>query len=157
MTALRTAFTPDHREWLVREILAAPQEERNMEVARRCGVSRETVRRVRFGTMWAAIAPELERQPMERAGAFCTSCRLFDHRLEACSQRYPEAFHDGGEANVRYAQQCPAFFPQEDDDREAMAQKVLELAADGASERAIAREVGCTRGFVRNTMLRQVA
>ena len=89
MTALRTAFTPDHREWLVREILAAPQEVRHTELGQQLGCSRETVRRVRFGLMWGGIAPELERQPRERTGAVCTGCRLFEAKASTCSQGYP--------------------------------------------------------------------
>lgn len=157
MTALRTAFTPDHREWLVREILAAPQEVRHTELGQQLGCSRETVRRVRFGLMWGGIAPELERQPRERTGAVCTGCRLFEAKASTCSQGYPEAFHDGGEANLRYAQQCPAFYPAPDDDREAMTQQVLHMAATGMAARAIAREVGCSREFVRATIRSQAA
>ena len=152
MTALRPAFTPDHREWLVREILAAPQDVRHTELGQQLGVSRETVRRVRFGIMWPTVAPELERQPRERTGALCTGCRLFGAKAAACSQGYPEAFNDDGDANLRYAQQCPAFYPVPDDDREAMTQQVLHMAATGIAARAIAREIGCSREFVRAIM-----
>ena len=55
------SFTDERREEVTRAILDAPPEQANQSLADRLEISRETVRRVRFGLMWVNVLPHLER------------------------------------------------------------------------------------------------
>ena len=117
-------FTQERRESVTRAILDAPVEYAHKLVAQSLGVSPETVRKVRFGLMWADVLPHLERlDPSLRVrghGLTCTLCvhwtptpyRIrFDgedlRRRGICDLAIPES------ADIRYARGCGAFMQLE--------------------------------------------
>jgi hypothetical protein len=106
---LPTAFTPEQREERVRLILAFPPTATHLHIAEQTGISRETVRRVRVGQMWAKVAPELERMEPDQSSRQCRWCIHWEPRAAAgrgcCGLGIPEPQTDG----QTYARGCGAF------------------------------------------------
>jgi hypothetical protein len=72
-------YDDETRERLTRAILAYPLEVSHALISRELEMFPDTVRRVRFGILWASFAPELQRLTLEQATRTCRTCRLFEH------------------------------------------------------------------------------
>lgn len=93
-------------EAVVRAILARPADQSHQSVARALGLSRETVRKVRYGLQWADLAPELERLDQASQGAFCSWCVHWKAAgTGSCTLGIPEAVSEG----QLHARGCGAF------------------------------------------------
>jgi hypothetical protein len=85
----------------VLEILATPRTVSDRVMAERFGVSREAVRQVRAGLIYATVAAEIDRS---EAGRLCSSCSFFD--LEGgCLMQFP----DFDELGPAFARECNAY------------------------------------------------
>lgn len=63
-------------EELVRTVLEAGLTVSAAELARRCGVSREAVRQIRYGRLHAKVLPHLPRPSVGTGSRRCWQCRL---------------------------------------------------------------------------------
>ena len=108
------------REELTIAVLNAPANQTHRAVGESLGISRETVRRVRYGIMWASIRPDIERLTQTLGtpgrGTRCDQCvhwkpeRIRDRshgsdmkRLGICTLGIPESI------SPLYARGCGAF------------------------------------------------
>jgi hypothetical protein len=110
----------DHKEWLVEQVLKSSLGHKllSQELSQQMGetVSRETVRRIRAGTLHADVLPEIER--FEYRKALCTACQFYDHKRKACDMGIPEADqnaclpgYNNAEVGLCYARRCSTFMP----------------------------------------------
>jgi DNA-binding XRE family transcriptional regulator len=100
--------TPTHQQAAaVRAILMRPPTESHLAAATALGVSRETVRKVRFGLQWPEVLPHLERLEITKQGAYCYRCVHWSSAGDGyCSLGVPEAALEGH----LYARGCGAFY-----------------------------------------------
>ena len=111
MTAIRQPFTPQEREIRVQAILSQPPTASHAAVMRTTGYDRETIRRVRLGTLWADVLPHLERMSPEAAPIRCNRCVHWERRsshagdIGTCGLGIPEPEIEG----QTWARGCGAF------------------------------------------------
>ena len=89
------------REALTRKVLAMPIETSHATVSAQCGIQRETVRKIRFGTINADVALDMERYDKDSFKRTCPQCQHWGR--ERCTLGIPEAQH------VLYARGCGAY------------------------------------------------
>ena len=83
-----------------------PATEPHNVVGAALGLSRQTVRKVRFGLQWPEVLPHLERLEITKQGAYCYRCIHWSRDgAGCCSLGIPEATIDG----QLYARGCGAF------------------------------------------------
>jgi len=99
--------TPTHQQVaVVRAILMRPATESHLAAATALGLSRDTVRKVRFGLQWPEVLPHLERLEIAKQGAYCYRCVHWSSTGDGCcSLGFPEATIDGH----LYARGCGAY------------------------------------------------
>ena len=97
----------DDRAQAVRAILERSPLEPHAAVAQSLGLSRHTVREVRYGLQWAEVLPELPRLDPATRGATCYQCCHWEASDDrgACGLGLPEAATDGHQ----YARGCGAY------------------------------------------------
>jgi len=109
--------TRKEREAIALTVLTAPCETPSAVLADRVGLSRETVRCIRIGKLYAELFPHLPRIEPDAMQRSCLDCQLFSSRPSRlrgddgsdvrvygrCSIGIPEA------ANIHYARGCGAF------------------------------------------------
>ena len=109
--------TRKEREAIALAVLTAPCETPSAVLADRVGLSRETVRCIRIGKLYAELFPHLPRIEPDAMQRSCLDCQLFSSRPSRlrgddgsdvrvygrCSIGIPEA------ANIHYARGCGAF------------------------------------------------
>lgn len=111
--ATPVAFSADQREQCVRAILSFPAGVRHAVIAAQTGINRETVRRVRYGRLWAQVLPELARLEPETTLDRCQQCVQFipcrssveGIRRGRCALGIPECVTEG----PTWARGCGAF------------------------------------------------
>jgi hypothetical protein len=105
------------REAIALAVLTAPCETPTAVLAHRVGLSRETVRCIRIGKLYAELLPHLPRIDPDAMQRSCLDCQLFSSRpsrlrgddgsdvrsFGSCSIDIPEA------ANIHFARGCGAF------------------------------------------------
>lgn len=113
---LARRLSHEEREARVRQILSFPAGAPHAAVSAATGYSRETVRRVRFGMLWADVLPQLERMERDGADARCHQCVQWEPRGErsiveagdrrgCCALGIPECATEG----MTWARGCGAF------------------------------------------------
>lgn len=112
--------TTEQRDELTRAVLTANVEIDNGELARRLGITRESVRMIRNGQMYATHCPELPRLVPGTMQRNCTHCVHFVRerirrsetmkRVGRCGLGLPEAL-----IATKFARGCGAFAPLEAD------------------------------------------
>ena len=109
--------TKEERKAIALAVLTAPCETPSAVLAHRVGLSRETVRCIRIGKLYAELFPHLLRIEPDAMKRSCLDCQLFHHQLGRlrgedgsdvrvygrCSIGIPEAI------NIHYARGCGAF------------------------------------------------
>ena len=109
--------TREEREAIALAVLSAPCETPTAVLAHRVGLSREAVRCIRIGKLYAELFPHLPRIEPDAMKRSCLDCQLFSSRpsrlrggdgsdvrsFGSCSIDIPEA------ANIHYARGCGAF------------------------------------------------
>lgn len=99
-----SSFPLERREAIVRAVLA---DTRSASVcAAEVGVSREAVRKVRHGMMWADVLPHLPRMDRTISGRTCNQCEHF--APGRCLLEIPE-FASSHRSGYRFARYCPSF------------------------------------------------
>ena len=91
---------------VVRAVLERAPTESHQAAAAALGLSRHTVRKIRFGLQWPEVLPELERLEERHSGAYCYRCCHWSEKGEgSCTLGFPEAALEGQLA----ARGCGAF------------------------------------------------
>ena len=91
---------------VVRAVLERSPTESHQAAAAALGLSRHTVRKIRFGLQWRDVLPELERLEERHSGAYCYRCCHWSEKGEgSCTLGFPEAALEGQLA----ARGCGAF------------------------------------------------
>ena len=91
---------------VVRAVLERSPTESHQAAAAALGLSRHTVRRIRFGLQWPEVLPELERLEERHSGAYCYRCTHWSEKGDgSCTLGIPEAALEGQLA----ARGCGAF------------------------------------------------
>jgi hypothetical protein len=112
--------TPEQRDEITRLVLTASVDEDNGDLAKRLGVSRETVRMIRSSQMYANCCPDLPRLEPGTMRRSCTHCLHFIRerirssetikRVGRCGLGLPEAM-----IATKFARGCGAYAPLEAD------------------------------------------
>ena len=109
--------TREEREAIALAVLSAPCETPTAVLAHRVGLSRETVRCIRIGKLYAEVLPHLPRidpQAMQRS---CLDCQLFSSRPSRLRGKDGSGIHSHGRCsigipeaeNIHYGRGCGAF------------------------------------------------
>lgn len=119
-TTQRRPFT---QEEIVERVLNAPAEVSAAELGRQLGLSRESIRRVRLGTLYGGVLPHLPRHGNYVASRRCWQCQIAVRQQQGnqrmrmprrddveldlpwCSLSIPES------VNAAFARECPLFEP----------------------------------------------
>lgn len=94
-------YKPKLSQGDVIEILATPRTVTNVELGRRYGVSREAIRKIRQGTLYARFN---EHVPTTGEVRYCSGCKFFDAGT-GCGMGFP----DFEEIGPVFANECEAF------------------------------------------------
>ena len=103
----------EEREAKVRAVFSFPIGTTHAAVALSVGISREAVRRVRIGTLWADVLPKMQRMDPGDADARCNACVHWESRGShndddpgsRCALGIPEYATEG----MTWARGCGAF------------------------------------------------
>ena len=90
--------------------------EGHTQLGKKLGLSRETVRKIRCGTLYRDVLPHIERR--EYRLALCHNCHFYDHKKKVCDLGFPEAENDVNlpgydfrETGLNYAKRCATYLP----------------------------------------------